>query len=54
MKVELKNKGIALKKLIYGKSLSSKECIVVGNGYNDVPMFKLCGLAIAFTVLSEM
>lgn len=48
MRVELKNKGIALQELISKMGFSPKECVAVGNSYSDVPMFKICGLGIAF------
>ena len=48
MRVELRNKGIALQELISKMSFSPKECVAVGNSYSDVPMFKICGLGIAF------
>lgn len=53
-RVELRDKGIALKELINRKGLSPIECVAVGNSHNDVSMFRICGLGIAFNPTDEI
>ena len=47
-RVELRDKGVALKELINRMGLSPIDCVAVGNSDNDVSMFRICGLGIAF------
>jgi phosphoserine phosphatase len=54
MRVELRNKGIALQELISKTGFSPMVCVAVGNSYSDVPMFRLCGLGIAFNHVDEI
>jgi len=53
-RVELRDKGIALKELINRKGLSPTDCVAVGNSDNDVSMFRICGLGIAFNPTDEI
>ena len=48
LRVELKNKAVPMQKLLEHFGVDSAECVAVGNGHIDVPMFKFAALSIAF------
>lgn len=41
------SKGIALKQLMKKLDVSSEEVVVMGNNFNDIPMFDVAGVAVA-------
>ena len=49
----LSSKGQGLKKICKEMDLSTKEVCVIGDNKNDIPMFKLSGLSIAFNPAIE-
>jgi phosphoserine phosphatase len=53
LRCELTSKNVPLKKILDEEGIAPKECAAVGNSDIDVPMFKLCGLAIAFNANCE-
>jgi phosphoserine phosphatase len=48
LKVELRSKGQPVEQLISSLGYSKEATVAVGNGATDIPMFKACGMGIAF------
>lgn len=53
MEVDLKDKGVPVRRLQEELGISPEECVSVGNSTYDVSMFKACGLGIAFNPEDE-
>lgn len=47
------SKDTVLRRFCDQHGFSPKDCIVVGDGENDIPMFKIAGKAIGFNILPE-
>ncbi len=54
LRVELKNKAAPMQKLLEHFGITASECVAVGNGHIDVPMFKYAALSIAFNPNDEI
>ena len=46
--IDFKGKGNALKEIAENRDISLDECAVIGDYINDIPMFEIAGLSIAF------
>ncbi len=53
LRVELLNKKLALDALLAKYSVRSERAACVGDSFIDIPMFKACGLSIAFNPMDE-
>lgn len=51
--VDFTGKGEILKKIAASEGISTRACACVGDYLNDIPMFKLSGLSIAFNPKDE-
>jgi phosphoserine phosphatase len=53
MNVDLKDKGISVKRFIEKYNTTKERTVSIGNSFTDIPMFKCSGMSIAFNPTDE-
>ncbi len=54
LRVSLMEKDVSIQKLARKMDIPLNRIVAVGNSHFDIPMFKICGLGIAFNPLDEL